>query len=92
MLLRIDPHGNVTCLYSEALDLARLGKLSIQRVSHVEPDEEGKWWADLAPTGGPRLGPFDKRSQALAAEMDWLHCHVIFGELPPDEASSPSGV
>jgi hypothetical protein len=92
MLLRIDPHGNVMCLYGEALDLTRLGKLSLRRASHVEPDEEGQWWADLAPAGGPRLGPFDKRSQALAAETDWLHCHVIFGELPPAEASSPSGI
>jgi hypothetical protein len=26
---------------------------------------------------GPMLGPFDKRSDALAAETDWLNCHVI---------------
>lgn len=31
-----------------------------------------KWWADLLPIGGPVLGPFDKRSQALAAEVDWI--------------------
>jgi hypothetical protein len=89
MLLRIDPQGNVTCLYGEALDLARLGKVSIRRASHVEPDEEGQWWADLAPAGGPRLGPFDKRSQALAAETGWLHRHVIFGEQSLQEADPP---
>jgi len=35
--------------YTEALDLAALGSLSIRRASHVEPDEQGRWWADLAP-------------------------------------------
>lgn len=72
MELIIDPAGGVRCIYEEAIDLAALGKLTITRASHVEPDEEGKWWADMAPVGGPRLGPFEKRSEALAVELEWL--------------------
>jgi hypothetical protein len=32
----------------------------------------GRWWADLGPVSGPKLGPFDRRSQALEAEREWL--------------------
>jgi hypothetical protein len=72
MLLIVDPRGTVRCLYGEAIDLACLGALAIRRASHVEPDGDGQWWAELAPVGGPRLGPFALRSQALDAERHWL--------------------
>lgn len=32
----------------------------------------GSWYADLAPSGGPILGPFESRSDALIAEAAWL--------------------
>ena len=77
MHLLIDRHGIVRSVYAEAIDLARLGDLSIARASHVEPDASGDWWADLAPVGGPRLGPFGRRSEALAAESHWLDEHWL---------------
>ena len=77
--LIVRPDGAVHCLYDEALDLAALGRISIRRASHVEPDEEGNWWADLAPCGGPRLGPFDLRSEALQAEQEWLEAWLQSG-------------
>ena len=79
MNLVIDPQGRVQCLYTEALDLAALGSVSIRRASHVEPDEEGRWWADLSPVGGPRLGPFNRRSLALDAERVWLEGNLLSG-------------
>lgn len=75
MLLLVDSCGVVRCVYGEAIDLSALGRLSIRRASHVEPDSESGWWADLSPVGGPRLGPFPRRSEALAAERDWLEAH-----------------
>ena len=81
MELRVEPDGGVRCVYAEAIDLSALGVLSIRRASHVEPDESGAWWADLAPLHGPRLGPFDRRSEALEAEVAWLHRHWL--EAPP---------
>ena len=72
MELIIDNAGGVRCIYDEAIDLAVLGKPTITRASHVEPDENGHWWADLSPVGGPRLGPFGKRSEALTAEKIWF--------------------
>lgn len=30
------------------------------------------WWADLLPSNGPVLGPFNTRTEALDAEVAWL--------------------
>lgn len=73
MDLLIEPDGVVRCLYGEDIDLAQLGSACIERASHVEPDAQGNWTADLSPVDGPRLGPFQCRSQALEAEIAWLN-------------------
>jgi len=65
-------NGGVGCISDEALDLRALGKLQITRASHVEPDVDGNWFADMGPVGGPVLGPFRSRTEALAAERWWL--------------------
>lgn len=75
MQLLISPHGDVRCLYDESLDLSALGRLTIRRASHVEPTANGQWTADLSPLGGPVLGPFRLRSEALAAEVRWIEDH-----------------
>jgi len=69
--------GSVRCLYAEAIDLSAIGALSIERASRVEPNDLGQWQADLAPVGGPLLGPFPRRSQALLAEQAWLDTHWL---------------
>jgi hypothetical protein len=83
MQLLIDPFGQVHCLYSEVIDLTLLGELCVRRASHVEPDEAGRWWADLAPVGGPRVGPFRLRSEALQAEAAWLDQYLLGGAQSP---------
>lgn len=77
MQLIITPEGAGRCLYDESIPLNTLGRLQIQRGSHVEPDEAGQWWADLSPVDGPMLGPFDTRREALAAEVQWLEMHWL---------------
>ena len=77
MKLLISPQGTVHCVYSEAIDLATLGRLAISRGSYVEPDAAGQWLVDLSPVDGPKLGPFAQRSAALKAEMDWLEQHWL---------------
>ncbi|HEY7328492.1 MAG TPA: hypothetical protein VH592_12665 [Gemmataceae bacterium] len=72
MELLIRPGGEVRCVYGEAIDLEALGQPHITRASMVEPDEQGRWWADLSPVNGPLLGPFRQRTQALDAEEVWL--------------------
>ena len=78
MQLLVATSGEVRCLYDEAIDLSQLGQLSIQRGSHVEPDTVGQWFADLSPVNGECLGPFPKRTDALAAERRWLLRHWLF--------------
>jgi len=75
--LVIDPRGECRLIYDETLDLAAIGEFSIRRASHVEPTASGNWQADLSPVGGPILGPFAKRSAALAAEAAWLAQHWL---------------
>jgi hypothetical protein len=64
--------GTVRAVFAEDIDLRELGKPLITRASHVEPDAQGRWIADLMPVAGPILGPFDLRSKALEAEQAWL--------------------
>ena len=77
MQLVIQPDGSVRCVYAETLDLHALGNLDIRRGSHVEPDSDGQWFADLSPVAGPVLGPFSMRSDALDAELAWLEAHWL---------------
>jgi hypothetical protein len=72
MQLVIEPGGVVRCIYSETIDLTALGSPAISRASHVEADQQGRWWADLGPVNGPSLGPYERRSEALTAEKVWL--------------------
>ena len=77
MQLVVDSTGGMRCVYDEALPLADFGRLTIQRGSHVEPTDVGDWTADLAPVGGPLLGPYATRSAALTAEREWLEAHWL---------------
>jgi hypothetical protein len=91
MELVVDAGGDVRCIYDEALDLREIGKLQITRASHVEPDRDGFWWADMGPVDGPVLGPFRNRTEALGAERGWLlgaGCEQTRLTEPPNDVRS----
>ncbi len=70
--------GIIQFIHSDELaPLFQEGKASIRRASSVEPTEDGQWMADLKPVGGPVLGPFTLRRDALAAEVDWIERNVL---------------
>lgn len=81
MTIDIAPDGTVRMIYDESVDLSDLGPSTTRRASHVEPDPQrpGSWVADLSPVGGPILSGFGKRSEALAAEVDWLERNYLNG-------------
>ena len=70
--LTFDGAGGMQFIHSDDLEpLLCLGDVSIQRVSNVEWDgERGGWCAAMV--GGPVLGPYRLRGNALASELDWL--------------------
>ena len=73
--VNISPDGRIEFIHSDDLAcLLDLGTPSIPRASNVEWGGAG-WEADLAPVGGPRLGPFRIRKDALDAEVAWLRAH-----------------
>jgi hypothetical protein len=85
-IIIFDPRGSGHCVYDdddddqpEQFDLLLLGPVEIRRASHVEPDPEGCWSADLSPVKGPMLGPFARRRDALRAERQWLEEHWLVG-------------
>ena len=90
MELVVGADGAVRCIYDEALELRELGKLQITRASHVEPDRDGFWWADMGPVAGPVLGPYGSRTEALGAERGWLVCRDIPRPMPTDNRASPA--
>jgi hypothetical protein len=75
--LIIEKNGLVRGIYGEEIALDALGRSRISRASHVEPDDQGRWLADLSPVGGPVLGPFVKRGEALEAEVAWLEANWL---------------
>ena len=87
--LVITPAGNLRAIYDERVDLTGLGRRMIRRGSHVEPTEDGRWTADLAPCDGPLLGPFDRRSEALTAEVAWLTEHWLHRVPSTDCVTAP---
>jgi len=73
VILHVAADGTVRCLYGEEIDLPALGELTIRRVSHVEPDERGCWWAEIVLDGvAARLGPYARRSTALRVEAEFI--------------------
>lgn len=78
--IEISADGRVSFLWDDALaDLTGEGATVIRRASHVEPAPGGGWTADLSPSGGPVLGPFPYRGDALDAERQWLEDNRLPG-------------
>lgn len=74
--IRIGTDGVISAVNNDRLaplvgDVA--AAVCMRRVSQVEWPAGAKGWvADLSPCGGPRLGPYTRRADAIAAELDWL--------------------
>lgn len=82
MDLIVTADGTGRAIYDEIIALEKLGALTITRASHVEAMSDGRWKADLSPVGGPILGPFFRRSEALAAEHAWLEHYWLRPLIP----------
>ena len=72
MIVYVDEKGGLQFIYQEEINMEELGTSSIRRASDVEPTEHSQWFANLARSGGPALGPFKNRSEAIEAELIWI--------------------
>jgi len=81
--IRIASDGAVELVYFDELKGIDLPIRMIRRASHVEP-EGNQWIADMAPSSGPKLGPFNTRAEALAAELKWLDDYYLHRPEPED--------
>jgi hypothetical protein len=77
-MINVMPDGTIKFVYNDDLrGLMTEGKATTKRVSHVEPDDDGKWVADMSPIRpNVMLGPFETRWEALDAERKWLEEHL----------------
>lgn len=76
--LIIDAGGRISMIYRDDLrSLLEEGRAEIRRASHVEPTAANEWAADMAPSGGPVLGPFVSRADALEQECRWIEREVL---------------
>ena len=72
LTLLISTEGHMRFIHDDELNpLLGEGDATIERASHVEPVGT-QWQADLSPVGGPTLGLFSTRADALKAEIAWL--------------------
>lgn len=76
--LTIDSEGNGKAIYSDDLaDYFAATGAKITRASSVEPGPDGKWVVDLTVSGGPVVGGFKLREDALRFEVDWLEKNYL---------------
>lgn len=76
----VRPDGTIEFLYSDIHKklIESATEVKNPRVSDVEPTQDGKAWvADMSRVGGPELGPFPTRDEALRREVEWLEAHGL---------------
>jgi hypothetical protein len=62
-VLCVRPNGIITGLYTEIIDLAELGRLTIQRASSIEFDNPCQLWR-----------VFDRKGECIHASVSRLDC------------------
>ena len=80
-VINIDANGDIVYIHDDELAeaLSGLGEVETHRASDVEfNNDTGKWEADMHKSGYEVvLTGFDRRSDALAAEREFLEVNVL---------------
>ena len=71
IVLRIDPSAQVHCFYTEAIDLAQIGRMEVRRASTVEFNDNNQHW-DVRDLSGLLLYSHPSRANCLA----WEQAHL----------------
>jgi hypothetical protein len=78
-LVRFNTSGEVVFIYEDQHPCLGVGRPSIKRASHVEPDADGLWAPNMKPVGGPKLEPWVQREEALRSEKVWIETNLLDG-------------
>ena len=70
--LRFNPGGHIDCLYTEALDLRALGRLTVFRATDIRFCERTQLWKVRCASTGKLLHCDPSREACLAWERDNL--------------------
>lgn len=78
MIIHVSADGKLTFVYDDdCAELLREGNAQVTRASRIEPwgQQGGEWFAEIY--GGPTLGPFALRREAIAAEVAWIEGNLL---------------
>jgi hypothetical protein len=70
--LTVHPDGRVTGLYTEVIDLHRLGRLHVERYTSIEFSDEHQQWC-VNDSQGRTLYSHPTRQQCLAWEQEYFN-------------------
>ncbi|MGJ8724590.1 MAG: hypothetical protein ACSHYB_08540 [Roseibacillus sp.] len=70
--LRFSPNGPIRCLYTEKIDLASLGRLSVVRASEITFNRATQRWDTLDARTGQRLFSHESRDECVRWEHENL--------------------
>ncbi len=73
MTIEILPSGNVRSLYSDKIDLTKLGKATIRRASHVEFNNKKKMWEVRSAKTKALICSTQGREEALGLEEKYYN-------------------
>ena len=70
----IKKNGDSQCLYTDNIDLRKLGELTVTRASNVEFDATNRTWSVRLVETGKIIGDgFIKRKDAIDFEIEYLN-------------------
>ena len=81
LTLTFTPDGTGCCLYSELIDLARIGRLSVKRATRIEYDNAKQVWRVYDVRDGFPMFTAPTRQQCL----EWEALHLQSEERMRDE-------
>ena len=82
--LRFNPGGHIDCLYTEAIDLRALGRLTVFRATDIRFNDQTQQWETCHADTGEVLFSNSSRTECLRWEHDNLQPQASTSTSPPD--------
>ncbi len=70
-IIRVHPNGSIDTLYTDLIDLGKLGKMDVSRASHIEFNNETQVWEVTDAETGEIVDYAPTRETALIFEHEY---------------------